>query len=415
MQSRNILNYLTQFLKKDGIMPVLLLAIFLRLLVMPFLYHPDIKTYNFQSSFLRKGVVDIYDYLDKNKDELPLREDFVYQPLTYFFLGSYQAVAKPFLGEDFDNWLWDASQQSVNTIGFYRYLFILKFPYLVLDLLMGILLYAFIAEEKKARQALTLWLLNPITIVIIYAYGNIDIIPVFLVMLSLLFAQKEKYFSSALILGIGASFKAYPILFLPFLVSKSKGLKNMALTALSGTSVFGFITLPFFLKSLGGSALVSGLTTRIFHPSVYIGFGINLPVVPVLILLMYILSLRIKVKLVDLYTVLLIILLSLINFHIQWILWIMPFVVISLVKNSKAKIALILFVFSAFLIPLLLNDKAMTVSLYSGISYFYSLLPIPFSAIQRYTNASQSIAFLRIWLLFLGFISIWKILGYQKS
>jgi len=45
---------------KNTKIKLLFLAVALRLLVSAFLYHPDIKTFNFQSSFLKKGVVDIY-------------------------------------------------------------------------------------------------------------------------------------------------------------------------------------------------------------------------------------------------------------------------------------------------------------------------------------------------------------------
>jgi len=62
---------------------LLVLAIFLRVLVAAFLFHPDIKTYNYQASFLKKGVFNIYTYLVENKKSLPLKDDFVYFPLTF--------------------------------------------------------------------------------------------------------------------------------------------------------------------------------------------------------------------------------------------------------------------------------------------------------------------------------------------
>jgi len=62
-------------------------ALLVRFLIMPFLYHPDIKIYNFQSSFLSSGVLNIYDFLNEKKQELPFREEFVYQPLAFIFWG----------------------------------------------------------------------------------------------------------------------------------------------------------------------------------------------------------------------------------------------------------------------------------------------------------------------------------------
>lgn len=114
---------------------------------MPFYFHPDIKTYHFQASFLKKGVFNIYTYLAGHKVELPLKDEFVYFPLTYFFLGFYQIIASPFLGANFPVWLSDASAGAVNQIGVFRYLLILKLPYLVLDILIPFLLIKFLKNK----------------------------------------------------------------------------------------------------------------------------------------------------------------------------------------------------------------------------------------------------------------------------
>src|SRR4030066_522580 len=114
---------------------ILLLAITLRLLVAAFYFHPDIKTYSFQSSFLKKGVFNIYFYLVDHKKELPLKEEFVYSPLTYLTLGTYQAVISPFMGSNFDSWLADPGANSVvENPDIFKYLVFLKLPYLVLDI-----------------------------------------------------------------------------------------------------------------------------------------------------------------------------------------------------------------------------------------------------------------------------------------
>ncbi len=102
---------MSKILEIPGWQKILALAILLRLLIMPFFFHPDIKTYHFQASFLRQGVVNIYSYLTENKKSLPVKEEFVYFPLSYFLLGGYQTAISPLLGADFNSWLSDASQQ----------------------------------------------------------------------------------------------------------------------------------------------------------------------------------------------------------------------------------------------------------------------------------------------------------------
>ena len=100
-----------------------------------FYFHPDIKTFNFQASFLGKGVIDIYSYLINNKQNLPFKEEFVYFPLSYFALGGYQIAVSPILGSGFNAWLNNASSNAfVIDSSIFRYLIVLKLPYLLLDI-----------------------------------------------------------------------------------------------------------------------------------------------------------------------------------------------------------------------------------------------------------------------------------------
>ncbi|KPJ70859.1 hypothetical protein AMJ51_00745, partial [Microgenomates bacterium DG_75] len=50
---------------------VLLMALFIRFLLMPFLYHPDIKSHHFHFYFLSQKVFNIYQYLADNIQNLP--------------------------------------------------------------------------------------------------------------------------------------------------------------------------------------------------------------------------------------------------------------------------------------------------------------------------------------------------------
>ena len=209
---------------------LLFLAIALRILVSIFIFHPDIKTYNFQSSFLKKGVFNIYNYLVENKKNLPLKDDFVYFPLTYFALGGYQAAVAPLVGSGFDSWLADAGTNS--TVGnphIFKYLLALKLPYLVLDIAIAFLLMLFFENEKDKKKAFVYWLFNPFTIVLIYVYSNVDIFPVILTLLGFLQIKKQKMFPAAFLLGLASGFKLYPLLFIPFLFLTGRNLKEKIL------------------------------------------------------------------------------------------------------------------------------------------------------------------------------------------
>jgi len=387
------------------------LAILLRILVMPFFFHPDIKTFNFQSSFLGSGVVNIYDYLVSHKEELPLKEEFVYFPLTYYFLGGYQIIASPLLGDNFNAWLSNANVSAIEQVGVFRYLFILKFPYLLLDLLVMFTLGNLVEEENRKKISL-LWLFNPFTIVMIYMFGNIDIIPVSLTVLSLLFASKGRLKLSSFLLCVAAGFKVYPLLFIPFLIFRAKDFKTVLQIILISVIFLTTIIVPVASTSFFSSALASGLTTRIVNSGLSIGFGelVIFPVVLLSGLFFFALSDKREIELEKYFFSALIIIFSLIHFHIQWLLWISPFVCLILSKNTKYNAYLLPLSVLAFCVPFLYQDKYMNFSLFTPISNIFNLIPTPFSVIQKFYDPYQIQSILHSAFAGGSLLFVWKLL-----
>ena len=363
------------------------LAIILRILVSIFVFHPDIKTFNYQSSFLKRGVFNIYSYLIDNKKSLSLKENFVYFPLTYLTLGGYQTIAAPILGNGFDSWLANADSFSiVGDPNIFKYLFVLKLPYLILDVGVAFMLLKYFDDRKLGRKAFTLWLFNPFTIFIIYAFGNIDIFPVALVLASLLFLKKERYSLAALMLGLAAGFKIYPLLFVPFLIVSGKSIKEKLRLGIIPFAVFGLISLPFLSSSFLESTLISGLTTRMFNPGFSVGFGESIIVGILLLsaLFFYAWLIDKRPNLFNYWMVTLLIIFSFSHFHIAWLLWIAPFVIILGVDKPTLSWPLFLLSITSMLIPLFYQDRSMSISLFRVYSTWFDLLPTPFTAIQRF-------------------------------
>lgn len=405
---RSVIN----FIKLPNILNLLILAILIRLLIMPFYFHPDIKTYHFQSSFLKQGVWHIYSYLQKNKENLPLKEEFVYFPLTYFFLGTYQFFTSPILGSEFDSWLSDASSQSINKVGVFRYLFILKLPYLVFDLMIAFLLIKFFKEEKQKREVFILWLFNPFSLAIIYIFSNVDIIPVLLSLISLLLFKNQRFLLSGLILTLAIGFKAYPILFLPFLLLNIKDFKKAVLmTSVSLGTVVAIIA-PFWSTAFLNSAFVSGLTTRLIFPGISIGFGEALMVGVVLLSVLFFSALNSKKDMENSWYYLLAVLLSVfssIHFHIQWLLWIIPFLILFYIHQKEDGKLVWVWIFLASTIPLLYDDKSMSISLFSVVSPLYNLLPTPFLILQHFYDPFITQGVIHSIILGISLVLLWKI------
>lgn len=361
---------------------LLILAIFLRLLVAAFLFHPDIKTYSFQASFLGKGVFNIYNYLVDNKKTLTLKDDFVYFPLTYFVLGGYQIIASPILGNGFNSWLSDASVNSfVRDPQIFKYLLILKLPYLLIDIGIAYLLMEFFENKEDKKKAFVFWLFNPFTIMLIYAYSNIDIFAVALTLVAFLMLKKQKLLTASLLFGLASGFKLYPLLFVPFLFLAGKNIKEKFILSVVPIATFGLIILPFATPAFYQSALVSGLTTGIFKSE----FG----TIAIALLFFYAAILDKKINLFNYWIALFLITFSFALFHIQWLLWIAPFLVILAVQKPKLSWEIFLLSIIAFAIPALYEDRSMTVSLFRVYSTWYDLLPTPFVVLQKFYDPNN--------------------------
>lgn len=379
---------------------------------MPFYFHPDIKTTHFQSQFLRQGVIDIYSYLEEQKARLPFKEEFVYFPLTYLFLGTYQIILSPFLGDNFDEWLNNSSGTALNNIESFRYLLLLKLPYLFFDLAVGLLLLKFFSSEEQKKKVLTLWLFNPFTIILIYIFSNLDIITVFLTIFSILLAREKKLILSAAILGLAAGFKAYPLIFLPFLLLYCKNIRQGIWAAIACLGILAAIIAPFYSASFQKAAVISGLTTRIIFPGLSIGFGETLMVgVAFLTAFFFIQQLKLVKNIEALWKVYLsvtLLILSFIHFHIQWLLWVGPLLVILVVKESRLSLVILLLTLAAFTIPLLYEDKFMSVALLQGISSLFNLLPIPYAVMSKIYDPYIVQSVLHSLMVGASLVMIWK-------
>lgn len=374
-------------LKIDYKFRLIFLAVLLRLFVSAFLFHPDIKTINFQTSFLKKGVTNIYPYLAENKKTLPLRDEFVYFPLTYFTIGGYQAIASVFIGSGLDDWLFQAgTNQVVENPNIFKYLTLLKLPLLIFDIAIAFLLLKYFKDKKKGEKAFIFWLFNPFTIILIYAYSNIDIYAVLLTVIALILLKRKKLIYSLILLGIASAFKMYPLLFIPFLFLKGKSVREKILILVIPVLILLLTIIPFYSTDFTQSALVSGLTTRIFSPGISLGFGESIIMGLLLIsaLFFYGFFVKNKIKVFNYFLILLFIIFSFSHFHISWLLWIAPFLVILIVKVPKLTWPILIWSIIAFLIPLFYEDRSMTISLFKTFSTWYDLLPTPFVVIQKF-------------------------------
>lgn len=356
---------------------IFVIAILFRLLLAPFFYHPDIKSQHFHFQFLSQGQFNIYQYISDNKNNLPYRDTFNYLPLTYFTFGSLQSFQKILMPPGFINWLNDWGGTQFNYPNIPYYLLILKLPYIILDLLLGYILY----KISNSKKVLYFWLFNPFSFYLIYIVENFDILPVFLTVLSY-YLLKSKPSLSFFVFGLAIAFKLYPLILLPFFIlSITKNIFKMAkygFIALipSIISILPFATNQAFWQSFLGS----GLTQKIIEQRI-----LGLPIFPVIYLIIIALSFLSKKIDLSFYIFLVFLLfISTVNFHPQWILWFFPYV--FLLKNlfrPTVYLPLILIIILILLYIFLFNDNYLTWGHLIPIDPEFLLISSPYEILKN--------------------------------
>lgn len=335
---------------KTNLKITFIFALILRLFFAPLFYHPDIKSQNFHFQFLSQGKLNIYKYIDENKENLPYRDTFNYLPLTYITFGVGQTILRPLFPIDFFKWINDWGPNQNNYSNLFYFMLILKIPYIFFDLGIGYLLY-----KLYGKKILNIWLFNPLSTYLIYVLANFDIVPVFLSVLSFYFLKNSRNYQAFIFLGIATALKLYPLLFFPiYLFYKPNNLKIFIKNILAFLlplliSIVPFIFNPFFIQAFSGS----GLTQKILESKI-----LNIPIYPLIYFLVF--SKFILSKNKNIEKSLLWLFLSFIvfvNFHPQWLLWFLPFIIMPVIKTKKYTAIFILIIFLSLVIVILTNDQ----------------------------------------------------------
>ncbi len=326
-----------------------LLSLLIKLLLIPWFYHPDLKSQHFHFQYLSQGIVNIYSYLQENRLNLPNKDTFNYLPLTYFTFGFTHSLTRLVAPSDFTIWVndWGPDQNKYPNLPIF--ILLLKIPYVIADFAIAYILF----RISRSKILSLLWLFNPFVFYLIYILGNFDIVPAALVLLSYFLLTNNKYHLSALTLGISVAIKFYPLLFFPFfLLSLKSSYKNMIIYLLYFLIVPIVSTLPFLGdKYLLSSFIGSGLTQKLFQLTV---FYIPLfPAVYIFLLVRYLIN---RQTLIKSLCFLFLLFVSTVSFHPQWLIWFLPFLFIWPNRQNQTSIIIFSFLTVLLVIFILLFD-----------------------------------------------------------
>jgi len=364
---------------------VLLLGVGLRLVLAGITVHPDLLSISAGDFLLfKKGVVNIYEYLaqapaSERVIEVYGRSFFTYPPLAYFTLGFFNFLLSPlFSGELYTRFL--GGVRAFSGLGFDTDLLILKVPYLIFDLLLAALLFKiFEKDRKKAWLAFYLWFFNPLSLYTSFMVGQFDIIPTFLVVLSVFWTIRERRELAALSLGIGASLKMFPLFFLPILIlvlGKSFWQK-LKLTAI-GILPYLVSIAPFMKTSaFRQTVLFSGQSQKMLFMTLPVSGaeGVYLFIFGLVLIYLYTaykqsLMLRNKgqqEKIWQYYFWVLLLFFSVTHYHPQWFLWLTPFLIWTMIESNWRRFWPSLILVGCWLVITLLFEPSLSVGLFAPI------------------------------------------------
>ena len=365
-------------LKNNKILTWLTIGVVIRLILMPITLHPDLWGHSFTAYFFAyKGVFNIYDHLLTLSPTHPLvtnfgvSDIFIYPPLTYYTFGLFRVLVKPFIDPNFIPWLFENLSIVHQRRDLSTNLFLFKLPYLFIDIFLGLLISKLFTKTKNQTKAFMLWMLNPVTLYATFMMGQFDILPALFTVLSLYFASKKKYTYSLLALGLGGSYKLYPLFFvIPAALLFSDSLKDRIKKTLIGFAPFILFSLPF-LGSAAYRQLV--LFTPKSQKMLYMTFNVSdaeglYPFIIGLVLIYfacYYFSKRIH--LLDVMLAILLLTYSITHYHPQWFLWITPLLLIKLIKSNFKHTIIVFTLFACWLYITLSFDASLSYGMFNPI------------------------------------------------
>lgn len=274
------------FLSSHGLALILAVGIAVRLVLMPISAHPfDMYVwYNDAKSILANGPL----YLEGFP---PLWYHYLMVPIAYIYnalsavlpTGTISMSSLPSALDFYPSY-------NISVVPGMLFNFIVKIPFLISDIIIALLLYKLVGEltgkKALAQSAALLWFLNPFVIWISAAWGMWDTLPALFSLAAMYLLIKRRFALSAVSLSLGVAAKLYPAIFLVPLIfylykTSNPSERNRNLGMFVG--VFFGVTLLLFLPYLETAAnfiadfflLGSGSTVNTIIPIGPFSFGLT--------------------------------------------------------------------------------------------------------------------------------------------
>jgi hypothetical protein len=263
-------------------------------------------------------------------------------------------------------------------------------------------------------------MINPIVIFVTYIFARFDVIPLFITLLALYFAMKDRKYISIFFLVISIVMRFFPAFILPFLILYlAKNKKDYIIFSIFG--ILGILALEISSRIISGSsALFELLNSQHFNFIIALQWGmeaLHVRLFPLIIFLtlsiisFFEISNKSFSNLLKYCLIAFLLWFSFGYFHPQWLIWAIPFLIFQFVEKDRIFYYHIL---QILLIPFILLywGKLVTSFLLSPIdSKYFTIFPDIVDIIRKYYSPSK---FVNIFSSIFSGISIWIIYEVYK-
>ncbi len=284
-----------------------------------------------------------------------------------------------------------AGISSLWTPDIFLNLFVLRLPLLAADLFIFYVLTRWL--RTKEDKILNYYWASPILFYITYFHGQLDVVPIALLFVSLVFLFRNKITLSSLALGVGIATKTNILLTLPFMalyIWKNRSLKDaLQFTAISVIS-YAVLISPFITSS-GFVSMVFGASEqfRVLDLAIPLGYhDIVLLLAPAayLILLFNFSSYEKlnKDALMMMLALVFTIVVTLVPPSQGWYYWAVPFLIYFFVKQEKVPMLSFWAINILYLSYFLFNQNSDIFQSFQVISPQIAALPAPYQIVESY-------------------------------
>jgi len=275
---------------------------------------------------------------------LPSKTIFNYQPLAYILPSIFYLPFRGLINQTAEGIL-NTNWEALHSVAVNWVLLIYKLPMIVADLMIIFLLPKFFSDQRKKRLVQILWIFNPLGIFVSSMMGQVDIVIAFLLVLALLAKNNKKYCLSAILVAISALIKPIGLILVPIIVIESihayKNFWKGIIPGLCGGLIYILGILPFIgSPAYRAFSLFADQINKSTYAGIAISGGTAIPWFFIVYSLVLLLQWKKRVNFFIAFGVGLLSSLVFTHFHPQWLVWLMPWMTIWVVKNKSLVIYL---------------------------------------------------------------------------